>query len=245
MQNYLISNLRTDTIADIKYDPRSRKYRIVSGAGKGQFISLKAFLASTDRYLQQQQQELIALGDRLSAGAITLRQFQEQASIHIREIHTSSAILGRGGIHNMTAENWLEVGREVKKHLWSGRDELNGRSFGIKHLAQDVKDGKLTPGQLRSRLQMFAESGRYSRDLMELQSAKDAGKLYAIRSLGVAEHCPECPTLVQNDPISIDRIVLPGRLCSCRSRCKCSVRFLDLSETIEYRNSRALARTGG
>lgn len=224
--------LLTDTLTEFRFDPKSDRYRVREGAGKGQYISREAFLNRTRSYVDEQKTKLVSLGDRLSSGEINLRQFQREASAALKEIHTGEAIIGRGGIEKMRSEDWLQVGRNLREQYYSGTDPDTGKRFGIKWLAQDIIDGKVTPGQLNARLGLYAESGNRSRLQMEQATQVEAGKVYGTRSLGIAEHCPSCPNHEQKTPVPVSELVLPTTQCECRNRCKCKINYMTLSEAV-------------
>lgn len=237
----MIAAVRKDAIADFRYDPASKRYRWREGAGKNQFAPKAAVLERTRAYVVSQSNELVRLADRLDAGDITLGQFQRDAALALKQIHVSQAFLAAGGHENLNDADWLSVGRTLKKHYYDGKE--GDRKFGIKWLAQDIKDGKVSLAQLRNRLKQFAASGK---ETYWRISAEKSGKPYAMRLLGDAEHCEQCPKYAALPPQSIADVVLPTQKCDCRSNCKCQLVFLSLEEAVaagmkDPRNDAALS----
>ena len=224
--------LQVDTLSEFRYDPTSGRYRVREGAGRGRFVSREAFLNQTQQYVERQKTELIALGDRLSSNAITLREFQRQAAGHLKEIHTGMAIIGRGGVERMRSEDWLQVGRNLRSQYYSGKDPITGQRYGIKFLVQDLIDGKVSPAMLTARLGMFAESGKLTYFQMEQQTQVDSGKAYATRHLGPKDHCNDCPGHERLVPIPIAQIIYPTTQCECKNRCGCNLRYYTIEEAI-------------
>lgn len=214
------------------FDPKTGRYRYTSGAAKGKFAPREAVLALTQKAIAANTAELQQLGDRLAAGTLKLRDFQEEAGAIVRRIHVQNAILGRGGIDKMKPADWLLVARTLKQQFYAGKDAETGRRFGLKHLAAEIKAGEVSAAQLRQRLALYAESGKVTYWEMAKRSAADGGQGYGLRRLGDAQHCPSCVRYAAEPPRPIAELVTPGTRCECRSRCKCSIEFLTLEQAV-------------
>jgi hypothetical protein len=223
------STLRLDIFNEFTYDVRLRRYRVSTGVGAGQFISKQAFIASTQRYLDAQQNLLISLADDLGDGRLQLKDFQRRAAEILREIHTSQAILGANGIENLNSSDWLRVGRQLKRQYYAGIDTESGRRFGLKYLAQDIANGRLSLAEIRNRLSLYAESGKLT--YYETEGAKNEKPLVK-RVLGAAEHCQECLDYASMGIRPKGELPYPTERCSCKMRCKCSMLYLSLEEAI-------------
>jgi hypothetical protein len=215
----------TDLFKEFTFDPRANRYRVVSGVGKGFFISKKAFLAQTEKYIEKKTFELVSLADKIENKTLSLRDFQLEATKILKEIHTSKAIIAANGVENMTSERWLIVANELKKQYYQGKDPVTGRRYGIKYLVEDLKKGNVSLSQLRTRLQMYADSGK--RSFWQQKEFDNKDKKYAQRFLGIAEHCQECLTYASWGVTLRELLPLPTEKCTCRTRCKCSIVFSD------------------
>lgn len=216
------------------FDPKTGRYRYRSGtAGAGQFAPRTAILALTQSTILSERKNLLEVGLKLADGKITLRQFQSEAAEVVRRLHVANAVLGRGGIDKMTDRDWLEVARTLKTQYYAGSDPETGRKFGLKHLAEDIKAGKLSAGQLQARLSMYALASKQSYWRAFKKTEAESGREYAIRQLGKAEHCAECIQFASLPPQPMDSIVLPGQQCSCRANCQCSILSLTLTEAVK------------
>lgn len=210
---------RHDAIADFRYDPQSGRYRWRSGTGKGQFASTEVVLSRTRAYVDEQKQELINTGRRLSNGQIDLEQFQRQAAEHVKQIHLAQATLGKGGIHRMQGEDWLRVGRELKRHYYSGIGE-EGKRFGLQHLADDIRMGRVSKAQLLNRLGMYGDAGKVS--YWDAWKSDRTGR-WGRRVLGSSKPCSFCIEQAGMDARLIEDIPPCGCCPQCLSRCKCSI----------------------
>lgn len=215
-----------DEADEFIWDKATGRYRFRTGAAKGQFAPRTAVLALTRANIQARSQELIDLGDSLSNGDIDLLDFQLSAAKLLKRIHVQSSILGASGIDNMTDADWLRVGRTLKTQFRSGKDPTTGKRFGLKWLANDIKQGTVTPAQLRYRLGLYAKSGMLSYYQSQAAKQKSQGMTEVRRLLGVTDdHCPECVGYHQQGWVTIADLVLPGTQCSCKHNCLCSLEF--------------------
>lgn len=212
---------RVDSLPEVMFDVRSQRWRYRDSR---KFAPIQAITHQAERYIKQQKLELESLGRRYSEGKISLSAFQKDAATLVKEIHLGNAIAALGKQSDLSPDVFLEVGRQLKKQYHTGKDYQTGKPYGLKYLAQDLKAGSLSPSQLSYRLSMYGNSGSKSYwGVKTLLAVKD-GYIEAMRVLGVAEHCPECVAMSGLwQPI---RDITPiGEQCSCRSNCKCSIKY--------------------
>lgn len=211
------------------WDSKVQRYRYRDSR---RFVSRDAILSLTDRSIQANHLELTQLADKLASGELAIANFEREAGQILRRLHVQQAILGRGGSDRMTPANWLEVGRELKRQYYAGRGD-DGKPYGLRWLAQDIRDGTVSLAMLKSRLGAFADSSRVSYWAMQRQNAIDAGKPYAKRKLNPeAEHCADCYAYAQEPPKPIALVPLPSQNCDCLTSCRCDVIFLSRDEAI-------------
>jgi hypothetical protein len=219
----------TTYLDDVYFDREVGRYRYRDSK---RFARREAVLYLTRENIDQQSQELIKVGDRLALGAISLPDFQREAAQILKRIHVQSFILGVGGVDRVTDADWLKVGRLLKQQYYDGKDPETGKRFGLKWLCQDILDGKVTPEQLRYRLSLYAQSGKVTYWEADRTAAIRSGKPYAVRKLGDAEHCRQCPEYAAMPPQPVEQIILPTQKCDCRNACKCTLLYLSLTEAI-------------
>jgi hypothetical protein len=92
------------------------------------------------------------LSDRLSAGEITLADWQIDMREELRRVHALQLIAGAGGdASQVTADDWLRLGPELR------------RQYGfLSDFGQAIQDGSVSGGQIGARAQMYAHSARTS-----------------------------------------------------------------------------------
>lgn len=227
------ATLRLDAISpDFRYDPIARRYRWRS---TNRFAPKRAILNLTQRYITSQQAELRSLGERYTAGNLKLRDFQEQVAQRLKAIHISQAVLGKNGHEDLTSEDFLAIGRELKRQYNSGLDPLTGRRYGLKHLTEDLASGKATPAQFLARLDMFGRSGKSMYWQMQEKSAITKGATHAVRIRNARESCPDCIgyALLGIQPLGV--LPRPLERCRCGANCLCVLKMGTLEELIAKR----------
>jgi hypothetical protein len=207
---------------DYTFDPSSQRFRY---RDTKKFAPRAATLALTERYISGQKQSLIGLSKQYHSGAIGVGDFQRQAAEHVKNLHLSQMVLGRGGLDNVTPQDFLKVARELKRQYKDGKG-ADGEKFGLKHLVADL--GNMSELQLANRLRMYGDASVVSYWAGAIGDAE-----YGIRRLGVAEHCPDCVAYAAEPPKPIADVPLPTQNCQCRSQCKCSILGLSLAEAIK------------
>lgn len=210
---------------DYSYDPKSGRYRYISGPGKGQFAPREAVLAITKDYVNTKTQELKDLGTALSDGKIDLDKFQDGMSNILRVLHVNQAILGRGGLDRMQPADWLAVGRTLKQQYRDGKGS-DGQKFGVKWLAADIKAGLVSPAQLQNRLTMYAQASKISYHKAVQANQVDLGYTLMQRFLGQCKnHCPSCYSYSVMGKRPVGDLPLIGEKCECGSNCCCSIKY--------------------
>lgn len=218
------------TIKDFTYDRRTKRYRWASGASKNQFASKTAVLNRTRSLIVDRSNELVGLADDLSSGSRSLLEFQRKAAEILRDLHVLQAGISVG-FENLFANDYARIGRELRSQYHTGKGE-NGDRYGLRFLAQDILDGKVSEAQLKARLKAFAASSKKS--YWQALQAKNEGK-FGFRVLGSAhKHCSDCIAYASEPPKSIADVVLPCHRCQCLNQCVCQLRvFKTLKEAIE------------
>ena len=214
-------------IPNVNFDSRVKRYRYID---TGQFLSKEAALSITKRFIEREKNNLIGLADRLESGEIDLVQFQIKATEHLKHIHVSQAVLGADGSHHLTSNDFLWIGRNLKKQYYSGIGE-DGKRYGIKNLSIEIDNGTVSPARLRQRLAMYADSGQAAYWQMKRTRATDTP--YEVRVLDPgARHCDNCIEYAARGPQPIGELPLPSVACACKTRCRCSLLQISFEEAV-------------
>jgi len=218
----MLTDLKLDALPELTYDPRSQRWRYRDSR---QFASMSAVRVQSERYIKAESESLQKLGRDFTDSKVSLSEFQRLAAQHVKHIHLGQAITALSKQSDLSPEIFLEVGRQLKKQYYAGRDWQTGKSYGLKYLAKDMQAGKVSPAQLQHRLTMFANSGAKSYwGVKHILAIRD-GYTEARRVLGLAEHCLECVIMAGQGWKPIQEITPIGERCSCRSNCKCSIKY--------------------
>jgi hypothetical protein len=148
-----------------------------------------------------------ALAEQMFTGGISLGQWEEQMKTMVKELHTSTATIGKGGWENMTQSDWGRAGAEIRAQY----RYLHG--FAEK-VATDSDTMSLKA--IQARAHMYGNASKYTAVLMQ------AGDL----SGGTKRH-----------PTGFDKLpFLPGDGSSeCITNCKCQwvLTVVDKTKTVQ------------
>lgn len=188
-------------------------------------------LSMADAWNAQRQGELAALGDKLAAGDLSTRQFQAQANELLSLILTSNYLLGRGGKSQMNKRAKDDLTRLIQAQLFNGKGE-DGKSYGLRHLIDDFRRGRISEARFKSRLDMYGRSAwrAYWAGAKEAHRSGDVN--YGMRILDGSNHCAECVLYSSYPPLPVSRLIMPTEKCSCRTNCRCRIVFMTLEEAV-------------
>lgn len=210
LSDLLAARIYSDLAERVGYawDAGSARYR---DNRTGRFVSEATVRHLGERFAEQAVATNIdRLTERMIAGKIDLPTWQAGMAREIRDAHTVSAVLGRGGRDQMTQADWGRMGARLREQY----KYLN-------RFSRDIADGKLTPAQIRARAKMYAQSARTSY-YDGLTAAKQvAGFDEEMRVLTPeAEHCDDCPPLSGHwEPIGS---LPPVGATICLTNCRCT-----------------------
>lgn len=154
--------------------------------------------------------------NQLVQGKIGLVRWQFNMRQTLKNAHLRHAIMAKGGASQMTPEDYLAVGRNLKQEYRY-----------LRLFARDIRDGKVSEAQFMARSQMYAQKARSSGEIMRSRVAKQAGLKYMQRFLyGGDRSCPDCVQYAGQGKVLIGELPLPTEQCQCRANCKCRVEYL-------------------
>lgn len=215
-------------MADYVWDASVRRFRY---ADTQRFVARSTTLNISERSRANAQESLRQLGRQLAEGSVSAREFHQQASTLIRQIHVHSAALGAGGTDRVSPETWNRIGQNVRDQIGvtATRD---GNTYGLIKVLNDWEAGDMSAAQLQSRLGMYGDSGKVSYFLAEMERQITLAKTHGYRQLGQAENCPDCVDLASLPPMPLNDLTMPTQGCRCRTNCKCSIVYLTLAEAV-------------
>ena len=92
---------------------------------------------------------VVELGTKIGAGEMRTSRWVLDMRKEIRRSYISQYLLAKGGRQNMTQADWGRLGGLLKKQY----------SY-LRQFETEIKLGKLTPGQIKARSQLYIESAR-------------------------------------------------------------------------------------
>lgn len=207
---------------DYSYDKKSQRFR---NKTSGRFLSQNQAINILENGLSDRRSKITESIDRYLSGKIEIDRFILQIADSIKDLHVLNAVIAVGGRKDQLSKKQLEVLRtRVKNELTTTKDPFSGDKYGLQVLTRDLLKGNLSEAQLRDRLNKYADSANLTQEFLKCETQKSNGKKEGLRKLGAShKNCTECLAYAGLGWVSIDKLVLPGQACSCRSNCKCSI----------------------
>jgi hypothetical protein len=194
-----------------RYDPISGRYR----GTNGRFLSARAVEALVDGRINKLGVELRRFTRMLSAGDITLDQWQGSVREALKLVHVQAAIIGNGGRETMGATDWGRIGQRLRVEY----------AF-LQGFARDLLGASVSSAMALARIGLYAQSVRGS--FWEGASIRQEKQGYSLmrRILdSQAKHCQDCLDYSARGMVPIGSVPLPGQRCACRANCRCSVKY--------------------
>lgn len=195
---------------EFEFDPKTQRYRVTKGAGKGNFIGYEAVAALTEQYIEQSKIEIDDITDQMLAKQIKVSAWEKGIAEQLRDAHTNSYALGFGGIGRLTDREEQAIASRL-------RDE-----FGyLRGFSEDILDGGLSEAQIRDRASMYTDALHRTFEMGREASHFDAGFDEEKRFRNATESCQDCIDYEAMGWQPIGALPSAGEECECRSRCRC------------------------
>ncbi|MBD2492539.1 hypothetical protein [Aulosira sp. FACHB-615] len=206
-----------------RWEPQSLRYRDTK---TGRFLPQRAIASLIQLRISQVAQELQQLGDRLLSNQVTLKDWQLQTAQTLKILHTQQYMLGVGGDAQVQDSDLRAIAAEL----------VNQYKY-LQNFATDLTQERVSVAQFKVRLGMYASAAKVSYFRGEKEAAKRSGFNGAMRVLGDAEHCEDCPRYAALGAVPIDEVIYPTQECACRINCKCSLLWVKLEDAIKKPSS--------
>ena len=192
-----------------------------SKAGRFAFATLRRFVPSgimnaISKYQRDDgARKVREAAQQLIEAKTTLTEWQKSMRSILKSQHLKEAMQAKGGAGKLTPKDYLAVSKELKKE------------YGyLRVFAQDIKDGKVSEKQFLARTQMYVTKARVSGEVMARENALTSGMTLMERILDSGGNsCAECRQYAAAGIKPIGELPLPTEACSCRSYCKCTVKY--------------------
>lgn len=215
----ILQQLNIDALAtNIKYDQQLKRYRYIDS---GRFVSREATINLQKDYLKQQTDKLTGLAARIKANEPGIAR---EAGETLKRIHLSNAIIAANGIDNVSQSDLGKIGNILKQQYSTGVNKETGDRFGLKFLLQESPNQ--SEEMIAHRLNLFAQSGGLSGNIIKESKAVEKGLRFERRILGITDHhCAECLDYAARGWQVIGTLPKPKTACSCKSNCKCTMDY--------------------
>jgi hypothetical protein len=194
---------------EFTFDRSLQRYR----NNKGKFISESKMLELTQKTIDLAKKDVNTIGDLLIAGKLSLAEWERGTAMALKQLHTQSYLLGRGGQKMMNQSDYGSIGYALQQQY-----------YYLSNFAQDIKLG-MSQAQFKARLNQYVAAGRTSYEWGRRNGHKEAGYTWERRKLGVAHHCNPCVNYSEMGWVIIGSLPGIGQQCDCRANCKCSFEF--------------------
>lgn len=198
--------------SEYAYDPVSARYRVISGAGKGQFIGSEAVKSLTIKAIDQAKNDLKSLAQKAVAGSINVAEWERVTALALKQLHGQQYILGRGGLKQMAQSDYGRIGAELKKQYRL-----------LRGVSEDLILGSMTQAEFLARMNLYSAASTVSFERGRAQANK--GFAYVSRSTRSGESCPECKSYAALGRVPNGDLPLPTQDCTCQVNCRCTISY--------------------
>jgi hypothetical protein len=192
-----------------RYNPKTLQFV----AGNNRPLSQQAVSREVEKAVTRAQLDLRNLGRRLSAGEITLPDFQVAQRDQLKALHMLTASVAKGGRERMTQSDWGKAGQKLKvQYAYANQ------------FAREIEQGKISKLQLEYRSGLYAAPARLTYYNTQLDEAKKVGMGECRRVVHSFEGCSACREWAAKGWMSIDDMPPIGTLL-CRHFCLCTIEY--------------------
>lgn len=173
-----------------------------------------------DRHTQRSRNTLRSIATELVEGKITPDQFRSRMQQEIRQLHLGAAILGAGGIQNLSEHHMTLIDRRIREqmaYLERFVTDIQDRlARGINPSARDVGRAGLYAFSANV---LFAQAQRQF-----MRNEGTQGEALERRVLGDAEHCSDCVSYAAMGWQPVGSLPPIGQS-ACGQNCQCKFEY--------------------
>jgi hypothetical protein len=195
------------------WDRRSLRFR---AAATGRYVPEGRVFAELNKCVALSERRMVRAAERLQRGESSLAAFKDSMRGEIKSLHAAAAVVANGGLRQMDARRWGEVGASVRREL----------SY-LNEFVSEIASGRLPlqSGRVRTRARAYAANTRaefWATTVKRLREERVPA--VARRRMGgvQSEHCPGCRREAARGWLPLDRLAPIGSQ-ECRWFCKCSL----------------------
>lgn len=207
------------TLREFQFDIRTMRFRVVKGAGKGQFISDDVIRKVLQDTITNHQEQAWKLSQRLIDGEINVREWEQAIARQLKNATIQMNIFGFGGSELF--------GRSGVKQRMIGEMEAEMR-FQLSYLRQfsrQLMDAGMSEKRFKQRLNLYFQRTRAQFEQGRTNIHIVNGFMWEKRERTAVESCQPCVSYQAIGISPIGSLPKPCTRCDCGSNCKCVMRY--------------------
>ena len=200
------------------WEPKMLRYR---DSSTGRFVPRERIFAELNKVIALSDRRILSLAHAFQRGDLSLRAFKAGMRDEVKALHVATAVVANGGVRQMDAGKWGEVGARLRREF----------SF-LNDFASELASGRLarSSGRVRSRARAYVANARISFWQTTIRRLKETGRSFQVRRrMGgvLTEHCRGCRREARRGWVSVDALAPIGSQ-ECRWFCRCylEIRFV-------------------
>lgn len=203
-----------DPHPSFKFDERTQRYRITSGAGKGQFLAQTAVKSLVEDAISLHQKYAADITEKMFAQKLDVGSWELEIAQLLRQVSIWQYSIGRGGIGKLEARDYGIIGYQLRNE------------YGyLREFSNDIISGELSEAQIKARLNLYFNKSRSLYERGRRESHKNAGYIWEKRSLNSQNECPDCAAYAGMRWQVVGVLPSIGESCQCKGNCRCTFTF--------------------
>jgi hypothetical protein len=197
------------------FDPRSQRYRYISGDRRGQFVSTANITRLVEDYMIQQRADVWVITDILLADKMSVNTWQYGIASALKSLHINAYSLGKGGIGRLTEDDMGLIS-----------DRLKSEFKYLNKFAREIATGDLSEAQIKNRVAMYVDAAHSQWQQGSQSAAIDNGdKFEKWNNTKDEAGCADCKAKGKMGWQPIGSLGVPGVSVRCLSRCRCNLQY--------------------
>lgn len=213
-----ISKDATDLgLPEFYFNSRSQRYHY---RDSGAFVSQAAVDNLTSRAIAQKRNQIRDLGEQLIGEKLSLEDWEKATAGHLKQLHTWTYLIGKGGQKNMTQSDYGKLGLRLSYE------------YGyLRGFSEKIRDEGMSEAQFLARLELYINKANGTKQIAIQASHKQEGYIWERRYLRAVENCQSCVSYAAMGWQPLGSLPAPTERCECQANCKCYFKFSkDLSK---------------
>lgn len=186
---------------------------------QGQPAQQELWQTAIDRHVSRSRANLRSIATELVEGKISPEQFRARMAAELRQLHIGAAILGAGGILNLSEHHMTLVDRRI-------REQMAYLDRFVTDIQDRIARGVPLGNRDIGRAGQYAASGNvmFSQAQRQFMRNETGGNGLERRVLGAAEHCDDCLAYAAEGWVPVGTLPPIGDSI-CGNNCQCSFEY--------------------